>query len=123
MVKLSTQFILLYSKWFVHCFIENIYMTYLYDTYKLSLFYWRVIRRTVYKHNVSNSLCFLFFKAMPHGSDFYNEFAKIHQIYEKSYRRWTFQRNRYSSTCTAKSLFAVNRGFKYGSDRHSGVYY
>ena len=37
--------------------------------------------------------------------------------------RWSFQRNRYSSTCTAKSLFAVNRGFNYGSDRHSGVYY
>ena len=37
--------------------------------------------------------------------------------------RWSFQRNRYSSTCTAKSLFAVNRGFNYGSDRHFGVYY
>ena len=37
--------------------------------------------------------------------------------------QWSFQRNRYSSTCTAKSLFAVNRGFNYGSDRHSGVYY
>ena len=37
--------------------------------------------------------------------------------------QWTFQRNRYSSTCTAKSPFAVNRGFNYGSDRHSGVYY
>ena len=37
--------------------------------------------------------------------------------------RWTFQRNRYSSTCTAKSHLAVNRGFNYGSDRHSGVYY
>ena len=29
-------------------------------------------------------------KAMPHGSDFYNEFAKIHQIYEKSYRAIEF---------------------------------
>ena len=29
-------------------------------------------------------------KAMPHGSDFYNEFAKIHQIYEKSYRAMEF---------------------------------
>ena len=29
-------------------------------------------------------------KAMPHGSDFYNEFAKIHQIYEKSYRAMDF---------------------------------
>ena len=37
--------------------------------------------------------------------------------------RWSFQRNRYSSTCTAKSPFVVNRGFNYGSDRHSGVYY
>ena len=35
--------------------------------------------------------------------------------------RWSFQQNRYSSTCTAKSLFVVNRGFNYGSDRHSGV--
>ena len=24
-------------------------------------------------------------KAMPHGSDFYDEFDKMHQIYEKSY--------------------------------------
>ena len=29
-------------------------------------------------------------KAMPHGSDFYNEFAKIHQIYEKFYRAMDF---------------------------------
>ena len=29
-------------------------------------------------------------KAMPHGSDFYNEFAKIPQIYEKSYRAMEF---------------------------------
>ena len=29
-------------------------------------------------------------KAMPHGSDFYNEFAKIHQIYEKTYRAMEF---------------------------------
>ena len=29
-------------------------------------------------------------EAMPHGSDFYNEFAKIHQIYEKSYRAMEF---------------------------------
>ena len=29
-------------------------------------------------------------KAMPHGSDFYNEFAKIHQIYEKSCRAMEF---------------------------------
>ena len=29
-------------------------------------------------------------KAMPHGSDFYNEFARIHQIYEKSYRAMEF---------------------------------
>ena len=28
--------------------------------------------------------------AMPHGSDFYNEFVKIHQIYEKSYRAMEF---------------------------------
>ena len=62
-------------------------------------------------------------KAMPHGSDFYYEFAKIPQIYEKSYRAMEFSTNRYSSTCTAKSFFAVIRGFNYGSDRHSGVYY
>ena len=31
--------------------------------------------------------------------------------------------NCYSSTCTAKSPFAVNRGFNYGCDRHFGVYY
>ena len=35
--------------------------------------------------------------------------------------RWSFQRNRYSSTCTAKSQFAANHGFYYGSDRHPGV--
>ena len=29
-------------------------------------------------------------KAMPHGSDFYNEFAKIPEIYEKSYRAMEF---------------------------------
>ena len=29
-------------------------------------------------------------KAMPHGGDFNNEFAKIHQIYEKSYRAMEF---------------------------------
>ena len=29
-------------------------------------------------------------KAMPHGSDFYNEFAKIPQIHEKSYRAMEF---------------------------------
>ena len=29
-------------------------------------------------------------KAMPHGRDFYNEFAKIPQIYEKSYRAMEF---------------------------------
>ena len=28
----------------------------------------------------------------------------------------SFQRNRYSSTCTAKSPMALNRRFKYGSD-------
>ena len=33
--------------------------------------------------------------------------------------QWTFQGNHYSLTCTAKSPFAVNRGFNYGSDRHS----
>ena len=37
--------------------------------------------------------------------------------------QWSFQQNRYSPTCTAKSPFAVNREFNYGSDSYSGVYY
>ena len=40
--------------------------------------------------SVSTSTLHFMLKAMPHGSDFYNEFAKIPQIYEKSYRAMEF---------------------------------
>ena len=48
----------------------------------------------IYKHDLvrrSTARSYLgTIKGMPHGSDFYNEFAKIHQIYEKSYRAMEF---------------------------------
>ena len=44
----------------------------------------------VSKTKSDNEAVYFVVKAMPHGGDFYNESAKIHQIYKKSYRMMEF---------------------------------
>ena len=50
-------------------------------------------------------------------SDFKAKSSKSTKSVKNPIARWTFQRNRNNSTCTAKSPFALNHKFNCGSNR------
>ena len=59
---------------------------------------------------------------MSHRSDFLSVFALNPPNLQKNpIARWSFQQNCYSSSCTAKSPFAVNCVFNNGSNRLFGL--